>query len=456
MEEYRSTGDPGQELNEGGEAAWMEVVRKMDETYEELVQQQVAVEEKNAELEEAQGFIDSVLASMSDALIVCDVAGRIQEVNRALEGLVGRSGQELAGEAFYRLFAEADQDTLRTFPQVIRNAAVTDCEVRLLDTAGEPRPVAMNCTSRFDQRGRLVGMVLIARDVGELRRAYQDLDRAHTELQQAQHQLVQSEKMASLGRMIAGVAHELNNPIAFVTGNVHVLARYGERLRRYLDRVHAEPGSAERERLRAELRIDELLDDLDDLISGTREGADRVASLVQELRRYSSGSRGEPEAFDLVPLVTTAAQWVRKGTRGAPAIRLDLPEAAPMRGRSGQIHQVFVNLLQNAVDMVAGVEEAEVAVTGAVHGDWAVFRVEDNGPGMEPDTLEKLFEPFFTNKPVGQGTGLGLYIAYGTVAEHGGRLEAANRAGGGAELRVTLPLSPGAASAPHEPASDGG
>ena len=440
MSEEGAADNDDLSLGAEGEAAWMEVVRKMDETYEELVQQQVAVEEKNAELEEAQGFIDSVLASMSDALIVCDVAGRIQQVNRALEALVGRSGEELTGEAFYRLFAEADRDTLRTFPQIIRNAAVTDCEVRLLDAAGEPRPVAMNCTSRFDQRGRLVGMVLIARDVGELRRAYEDLDRAHTELQQAQHQLVQSEKMASLGRMIAGVAHELNNPIAFISGNVHVLQRYADRLRRYLDAVHDGVDSTERERLRTELRIDELLADLDALVDGTREGAERVASLVEELRRYTSGSRGEPEAFDLVPLVATAVQWVRKGTRNPPAIYLDLPESAPMRGYSGQLHQVFVNLLQNAVDAVAEQEDGAVRVRGRREGDRVIVRVQDNGPGLEPDVMGKLFEPFFTNKPVGQGTGLGLYIAFETVAEHEGTLEAANQADGGAELRVLLPL----------------
>ncbi|MFB6260104.1 MAG: PAS domain-containing protein, partial [Thiohalorhabdaceae bacterium] len=191
------------------ERAWMEVIRKMDETYEELVHQQVALEEKNAELEETQRFVESVLGSMSDLLIVCDVTGRIQRVNPALETMIGQSGDALAGRAFHEMFAEPDQEGLRAFPQIIRNSAVTDCEVRLVDADGEWRPLAMNCTSRFDQRGRLVGMVLTARDVGELRRAYTELDQAHRELKEAQHRLVQSEKMASLGRLIAGVAHEL-------------------------------------------------------------------------------------------------------------------------------------------------------------------------------------------------------------------------------------------------------
>ena len=423
------------------ERAWMEVIRKMDETYEELVHQQVALEEKNAELEETQRFVESVLGSMSDLLIVCDVAGRIQRVNPALETMVGQSGDALAGRAFHELFAEPDQEGLRAFPQIIRNSAVTDCEVRLVDADGEWRPLAMNCTSRFDQRGRLVGMVLTARDVGELRRAYTELDQAHRELKEAQHRLVQSEKMASLGRLIAGVAHELNNPISFVYGNVHVMRRYADRLKRYIGAVDAGVGADERQRLREELRIDSVLEDLDPVLEGTLEGAQRVSDLVGELKSYSGGRRGDSERFNLAAVAQTAAQWIRKGGEAPVTVSVDLPEEIPVQGYSGQLHQLFVNLIQNAVDAAQeAASQAWVQVSGEVDAEVARIAVRDNGPGIDPGVGTELFEPFYSTKAPGQGTGLGLYIAYGIASEHGGSLEARNHEGGGAEFLLTLPV----------------
>jgi len=422
------------------ERAWMEVVRKMDETYEELVQQQVALEEKNAALEEAQRFIESVLGSMSDLLIVCDIGGRIQRVNPALERIVGETGDTLTGRSFQELFAPPDQAHLREFPQIIRNSSVMDCEVRLVDAQGNWHPLAMNCTSRFDQRGRLVGMVLTARDVGELRRAYTELDEAHRELKQAQHRLVQSEKMASLGRVIAGVAHELNSPISFIYGNVHVMRRYADRMRRFIEAEDAD--ETDRQALKEELRIDEVLSDLDSVFEGTLEGAQRVNDLVAELKRYSGGRRGDPEQVNLSAVIRTASQWVRKGAGSPISLTLDLPEDIPIQGYSGQLYQVFLNLLENALDAVQeGNSGGGVTVTARLAANQAHIAVIDEGPGLAPDQIPHLFEPFYSTKPAGQGTGLGLYIAYGIVSEHGGTLQAANREGVGTELSVILPLA---------------
>ena len=208
-----------------GEALWIEVIRKMDETYADLVRHQVELEEKNTALEDAQQFIASVLAAMTDVLIVCDVDGRIQQVNAALETLVGVPEAQLHGRTFLSLLAAESLPLARTFGEKIRSKAIHDCELILAGRDGQPAPLAMNCTSRYDHRGRLVGMVLIGRPVGELRQAYENLNRAHADLKQAQQQLISAEKMASLGRLVAGVAHELNNPISFVYGNIHALAR---------------------------------------------------------------------------------------------------------------------------------------------------------------------------------------------------------------------------------------
>ena len=423
------------------ESTWIHVIRKMDETYAALVRQQVELEEKNTALEDAQQFISSVLASMTDVLIVCDVQGRIQQVNRALEVLTGWSEGDLRGRPFLALLAEHCLPMASTFAEKIRAEAVHDCELALKGVV-EEIPLAVNCTSRYDQRGRLVGMVLIGRPVGELRRAYRDLAQAHDDLKRAQSRLVNAEKMASLGRLVAGVAHELNNPISFVYGNVHALSRYRERLLRYCAAVDASGPSPELQALKGELRIERLLADLDPLIKGTLEGAERVRDLVQDLRGFSSGQQGESTRFDLVHLIRTAAHWVTKGERRELEMSFDLPDQLMVTGHPGQIHQVVMNLVQNAIDAMQGIAAPpRLRISAGQESGIAWLSVCDNGPGIAEENLNRIFDPFFTTKPVGQGTGLGLSISYGIVADHGGSLTAENHPEGGAEFRLVLPLS---------------
>lgn len=425
-------------LPEAQETAWIEVIRKMEEVYSDLIRYEVDLEEKNKALEDAQRFITSVLTSMSDVLVVCDSRGRVQQVNQAFHDLTGLAGDELIGQPVRSLFAEQDRDRL-AFCETA-GAPVRDREARLKARTGLTDWVALNCSPRLDTRGRAAGMVLIGRPLGELRRAYQALNAAHAELKQAQQQLVQSEKMASLGRLVAGVAHELNNPISFLYGNVHTLQKYRERLTAYLAALHGGAAPEDCAALRERLRIDRLLDDLGPLIEGTLEGAERVTDIVKNLRRLSFSRTGEAEAFDLGAVIRTAVQWTIKG-RGLKAdFSLDLAPEMPARGHSGQIHQVVVNLVENALDAAASAAAPEIRITGERLPGLLRVTVADNGQGIAPDDLSRVFDPFFTTKTVGQGTGLGLWISYGIVKEHGGTIGAANRPGGGAAFVFTLPI----------------
>lgn len=421
------------------ESAWIDVIRKMDETYADLVRHQVELEEKNSALEDAQRFIASVLSSMTDVLIVCDVAGRVQQVNQALEELVGRTEAELRGQSFLELMAPVSRAEAEGFSTRIRHEAVHDCEVALIGHDGDDAPLAMNCTSRYDHRGRLVGMVLIGRPVGDLREAYRALEFAYTELKQAQTRLVAAEKMASLGRLVAGVAHELNNPISFVYGNVHALSRYRERLLRYCEAVDQSHPSPELPALKQELRIEPLLADLEPLIKGTLEGAERVRDIVQDLKRFSSGQQGAFTEFDLVHVIRTAVHWVTKGSRRDLVTCFELPERLSINGHPGQLHQVLMNLVQNALDAMQEQPEArlEIAAGGDERQVWLSLR--DSGPGISEADLLRVMDPFFTTKPVGQGSGLGLSISYGIVRDHGGELSIENHPEGGVLARIVLP-----------------
>ena len=410
----------------------------MDETYADLVRYQVELEKKNVALEEAQHFLASILASMTDVLIVCDLTGAIQQVNRALEDLTGLSADQLLGCPFQSLFTKDSQLLVDGFAQCIRDKAIHDCALQLRGR-DEPIPVDINCTSRYDHRKRLVGMVLLGRPVGELHKAYRALNQAHTELKTAQKQLVQSEKMASLGRLVAGVAHELNNPISFIYGNVHALDRYARRLARYIAFFHEQGPGADQDRLRGELRIDRILDDLSPLITGTMEGAERVRDIVQGLRQFSSEKQGEYALFDVEPVLRRAVHWVSKGGPEAVAVDYDLPASLRVFGHAGQIQQVLMNLVQNALDAMADMERPHLEIRGGEEGGGVWLQIRDFGPGIAEADLVQIFDPFFTTKPVGSGTGLGLAISYGIVNEHGGRLEAHNHPQGGAVFRLDLP-----------------
>ena len=423
------------------ESAWIEVIHKMESVYADLVHYQVELEQKNAALEEAQQFITSVLAAMTDVLIVCDTAGVIEQVNRALEVLTGRPAQALLRQPLRTLFADESLAVVASFPDRLGQAALADCEVALRCADGSSAPLAMNCSSRFDHDGRLVGMVLIGRPVGELRRAYDALNRTHAELQQTQRQLVHSEKMASLGRLVAGVAHELNNPISFVFGNVHALQRYAGRIVEYLQAVEVEADSPRLGELRQRLKIHRVLDDMGPLIDGTLEGAERVRDIVQELRRFSGGQAEQVAPIDLGALVRKSVEWVVRASRVKPEVDYTLPGALPLVSREGQVHQILVNLVQNATDAMDGCAVCRLGIAAESRDERVEIHVRDTGPGIPEADLTHVFDPFFTSKPVGQGTGLGLYISYGLAEDLGGELRVRNHPDGGAEFTLSLPLA---------------
>ncbi len=428
-------------INTPDEGAWIEVIQKMDSVYADLVRSQVELEKNNAALEDAQRFISSVLASMTDILIVCDIDGIVQQGNAALERITGKPGGEICGRHLLSIFTEEAAPLVMELPEKIRSGqSVIDCELSLTAGDGEAVPLSVNCTSRYNSRGKLVGLVLIGRPVGELRRAYEELDKAHHRLGQAQQKLILSEKMAALGRLVAGVAHELNNPISFVFGNMHALQRYGKNITRYLNAIDEMAEPAELKALRKELKIDRIAADLSPLVEGTLEGAERVNAIVHDLRRYFSGQEERDESFDLPAIIRTASRWVIKTNKNAPAIDFELPPALQIISKKGHIHQIIVNLVQNGVDVMEGTQSPRLVVSCGQDSNGIFVHVRDFGPGMGDDVAANIFEPFYTTKPIGKGTGLGLYVSYGLAEDLGGSLRAKNHCEGGAVFSLNLPL----------------
>lgn len=426
-----------------GEEMWIDVIAKMDAVYSDLLRYEADLEAKNAELEAAEGFISSVIASVSDILVVVDEQGTVVQVNPAFGRLVARATEAALGHRLCDLVVEGDRARARNALISGVEGEVRELELSFLTPEGPSDLMAINVSARFDHNGHRVGAVLTGRPIGELRRAYEALHKAHLELQKAQKKLIEQEKMASLGRLVAGVAHELNNPISFVYGNIHTLERYRRSIDRHLRALEAEAAPTVVERLRRENRIDAILGDLQPLIEGTLEGAMRISEIVKNLRRLSFARGSERTDVDLAKLIGTAAHWATRAKNGRARLDTDLEAGLTVEGEEGKIHQVLVNLVDNALDAVKGVADARIAISMRAQGEDVVVEVADNGGGLSEAVADKIFEPFFTTKEVGEGTGLGLWISYAIAREHGGSLSAHNGPNGGAVFQLRLPRHPG-------------
>jgi two-component system sensor histidine kinase HupT/HoxJ len=420
-------------------AAWFTIMAKMDETWSQLVGQQVELEQKNSALEEAHELIASVFDSMSDLLIACDTTLRIVRCNRAAQETLSE-GVPLVGQPLAILIAPDSPISIETLSRRLTDRQRLEDQGITLKTPSGAQPFSVNSAILRDSHHRVSGMVLAARPLGELRRAYDELDRAHKSLQQAQTQLIHAEKMASLGRLVAGVAHELNNPISFVYGNALTLRRFTRRIETYLSALHAGQTPEQLAAIRREQNIDAVLDELDGSLAGITEGAERVRDIVADLRRFSSERRAHDAIFDLGQIARKAVNWVLSTCGREIATTLDIAPELKVEGHSGQLQQVIMNLVQNAVDALDTTPDPHLRITAHRQGQQAILEVADNGPGFTEDIAHRIFDPFFTTKPVGKGTGLGLAICYRTVHEHGGTLQAWSRPGQGTCLTVTLPV----------------
>ena len=422
-----------------GDQAWSSVLQAMDRTYAELVDYQEELEARNAELTNLRHFLASIMTSISDFLIVADKGGRIEDASASFCHLLGLDASDLARWQLCDFFEGEECDRLiGTVGRVISMRREQSVSVDL-KTPGGPDPVEFRISPRLDKRRKCTGVVLTGRPMGELLRAYAELETSHKELKEAQGQLVRNEKMASLGRLLAGVAHELNNPISFVYANTHTLDKYINRFEAYFEKVQAGASREELIALRKTLRLDRDLKNLRGAVQGAHDGAERVRDIVEDLRRLSAEGSGKTARFDLAEVARLSATWVERGNKSETRITFTGEETCIVIGRPGHMQQVLMNLFQNAVDAMDGLENPEIHIHLSYDKDSAIMDVCDCGPGIPPDVAEKIFDPFFTTKEVGKGTGLGLSISHKIVEEHGGRLEFVRQQMLGARFRITLP-----------------
>lgn len=278
-----------------------------------------------------------------------------------------------------------------------------------------------------------------------LEEANRRIQQAYQELKDTQVQLVQSEKMASLGQLVAGVAHEIKNPLNFIYGNTEFLREYvlhlEELVELYERHATLDPEAEhEVERFKNTINYAFLREDLRALIDNFEEGARRIHSIIDDLRTFSRMDSEEFQPADLHRCIDLALNLLQNELRDRIEVRKNYDDLPQILCNPGRLSQVFMNLLLNAAQAIS--DKGYIEISTRREGNSVTVGIRDNGSGIPREHLDRIFEPFFSTKPVGSGTGLGLSISYSIVRAHKGSIEVESEEGKGTEFRVRLPIRP--------------
>ncbi|TRW95872.1 response regulator [Candidatus Methylobacter oryzae] len=277
-----------------------------------------------------------------------------------------------------------------------------------------------------------------------LQRSLRDMEAAHLRLKEMSSELLQSEKLASIGLLAAGVAHEINNPIGFISSDLNILKSYVGSLLRLIDEYALLETNAPDDMLK---RIDETKQEIDlpflrqdvmELIGESIDGSERVCKIVQDLRDFSHPGDSEWRQVNLNTALDSSLNLAWNEINHKAEVIKDYDDVPMVECLYDQISQVFVNLLVNAAQAIG--EKGQITLRTRSENEWVTVSVIDNGCGIASENTEKIFDPFFTTRPVGKGTGLGLSTSYGIITKHGGRIVVDSAVEKGAAFTVWLPV----------------
>ncbi|HET6246513.1 MAG TPA: ATP-binding protein [Tepidisphaeraceae bacterium] len=421
---------------------------------------------RRAQSEHAERFLRSIVDNVPAMVFVKDAKHlRFVRVNKAEEQALGLTREQLIGRTDHDFFPAEEADFFTSNDRkVLESGTLLDIPEETIQTARGVLVLHTKKIPLLDEQGQPQYLLGISEDITERKRAERELRETNRRLEEsvaaeraalsalkeAHSRLVQSEKLAALGQLVAGVAHEINNPLAFVTNNVVVLQRDFAELKSLLklyesaaDMLAAHSPDVSSQILELTDRIDlpYTLENLAETLSRSREGLKRIQQIVRDLRDFSRQEAvGDiQEGVDLNAGVMSTVNIVRGRARAAKVeLETDLARLPEIACYPAKLNQVVLNLVVNAIDACAPGGRVIVrtrAVDSAVE-----LEVSDNGCGIPPDVRDKIFDPFFTTKPPGQGTGLGLSICHGIVADHGGSCRVESETGKGTTFVVKLPI----------------
>lgn len=427
------------------------------------------VEAKTRELSEEKKLLQKYLNVAGVMLLSFDRNLKVKMVNREGCRVLGQSPDEIIGREWCSNFIpEEARDGVRDVFAELYQGKLDRFEYHenpVLSKQNGIRQIAWHNSIITDDEGNVEAILSSGEDITERKKAetaakaaYEQLERANKELKAMQSQIVQSEKLASIGQLAAGVAHEMNNPVGFVASNFETLEGYVARLESLMlmhenllkevknmgsDKLR---GKAEMiEQTRKNMKMDFVMADIQQLVKDSREGLARVTSIIQNLRDFSRIDQADAIAeFNLNDGINATLIVVRNETKYHCNIHLELGEIPKIIGNAGQINQVLLNILVNASQAIKSQERSEygnITINTYAEDEYVVCAITDDGPGIPPENISKIFDPFFTTKPVGKGTGLGLSVSHDIVVnKHKGLLLVESEINKGTTFTIKLPI----------------
>ncbi len=412
-----------------------------------------------AALRESERRMTDIFDFLPDATLAIDRHGIVIAWNRAIEAMTGVTKAEMIGKGGYAyakpfygevrpvlvdLVLRDQREIAEKYSHVKRQGDQLYIEVfapALYN--GKGGYIWATATPLYDCKGDILGAIESIRDITAQKKESQELMQAYEELKKTQQQLVHSEKLAMMGTLAAGVAHEINNPISFISTNLHILADYIEKLAAYDQAVAAECVPEEKkgrvDELAAQYTIPALFQDIPSLIGGTSEGVERIKKIVQDLRLFSRPDTGKFEKINITECIESTLSIIYNEIKYKAQLVKEYGEIPLVVGNSRQLSQVFMNILINGAQSID--KYGAITIRTLTREGTVVVEITDTGSGIPEEKIPNIFQPFFSTKPEGKGTGLGLSIVQGIVEKHKGTIEVISAVGKGTMFRVVLPAA---------------
>ena len=404
----------------------------------DLLRQHEKLDELFKQVEHTKQEWEATLDCMSDIVILVDKNGKILRSNRALAELVNLPFSESLGQTWHELLGLPPgplEISRKHFHEFYHQASERWFSISIYPFA------KWGLTST-------AGQVVTMNDRTAIKKMTAELEQANRELKQAHVQQLQSEKMASIGQLAAGVAHEINNPIGFVSSNLGTLEKYVAKLHEFISFLneelmeHLNPDQQEQVAARRkQLKIDMVLEDIDDLLAESRDGTERVGKIVRDLKGFSRVDEAEHKMANVKECLESAINIAWNEIKYKATLERDYSDLPDIPCYPGQLNQIFVNLLVNAAQAIES--QGTIGVKTWSTDDQVFVQIRDSGCGISEEHCTRIFDPFFTTKDVGKGTGLGLSITYDIIKKHQGEISVDSQVGKGTCFTIRLPISPG-------------
>ena len=416
-----------------------------------------------AQVEKSHARFREIIESVSDIYFIHDLAGHFTYLAPQVTKILGYPIENLLGHSLEEITHPDHLEPIETMlKQLIETQVPHDnIEMRVRHANGNWIWLSVSHSVMVDETNMIIGIQGFARNINDCKVAEENLqartkhlEQTLKELQRTQMQMIQSEKMSSLGQLVAGIAHEINNPVNFIYGNLSYSDQYSQDLIRIITAYQAElpKPSADLQAMINTIDLDYLMMDLPKLVNSMKVGAERIREIVLSLRNFSRLDEAEFKVADIhsgIDSTLLILQNRLKVKDGQPEIiiNLDYGDIPNVECYAGQLNQVFMNIIVNAIDALeenfiqGHVLNPEITIQTLKQDDRVIISIMDNGVGIEPEQMHRLFDPFYTTKPIGKGTGMGLSISYQIVVDrHGGTLNCISAIGSGTKFLITLPI----------------